>query len=249
MPFSICALRNLSMGLLRPSFEEPTARLMPGPVTSEEEEDFSSTERRRYKAYTVMQKPGFQHTEYSQIMVHLCRAEIVIALIFLAHGTTCPGYPNEAEYQSTCHMNTVSAIVSLLTGAMGLGAVHRYRWRTMLILWLVFCIMSAVGSLLAVITTGIWLDHYSKMKVRTGLGNGLSGFMLLASVALGVCFILTAVMICHYWNSNTTGYQTVQKIAKRPRSLRRRLSRAKSCDKKDARPPTSNPEDKGYHIV
>ena len=161
-------------------------------------------------------------------MVHLCRAEILISLIFLAHGTTCPGYPNEAEYQSTCHMNTVSAIVSLLTGAMGLGAVHRYRWRTMLILWLVFCIMSAVGSLLAVITTGripsnfslqlnyflgIWLDHYSKMKVRTGLGNGLSGFMLLASVALGVCFILTAVMICHYWNSNTTGYQPVQKIA------------------------------------
>lgn len=91
---------------------------------------------------------------YAQIMVHLCRAEILISLIFLAHGTTCPGYPTEAEYQSTCHMNTVSAIVSLLTGAMGLGAVHRYRWRTMLILWLVFCIMSAVGSLLAVITTG-----------------------------------------------------------------------------------------------
>ncbi|EFO92472.1 hypothetical protein CRE_10985 [Caenorhabditis remanei] len=257
-------IRNLSMGLLRPSFEEPTARLMPGPVTSEEEEEFSSSERRRYKNYTVMQKAGFQHTEYAQIMVHLCRAEILISLIFLAHGTTCPGYPNEAEYQSTCHMNTVSAIVSLLTGAMGLGAVHRYRWRTMLILWLVFCIMSAVGSLLAVITTGIWLDHYSKMKVRTGLGNGLSGFMLLASVALGVCFILTAVMICHYWNSNTTGYQPVQKIAvsdffwfqtinfvfqKRARSLRRRLSRAKSCDKKEARPPTSNPEDKGYHIV
>lgn len=97
--------------------------------------------------------------------------------------------------------------------------------------------------------SGIWLDHYSKMKVRTAIGNGLSGFMLLASVALGVCFILTAVMICHYWNSNTTGYQPVQKIAKRARSLRRRLSRAKSCDKKDARPPTSNPEDKGYHIV
>lgn len=61
--------------------------------------------------------------------------------------------------------------------------------------------------------SGIWLDHYSKMKVRTAIGNGLSGFMLLASVALGVCFILTAVMICHYWNSNTTGYQPVQKIA------------------------------------
>uniref|UniRef100_A0A2Q4TL01 Uncharacterized protein n=1 Tax=Caenorhabditis japonica TaxID=281687 RepID=A0A2Q4TL01_CAEJA len=50
------------MGLLRPSFEEPTARLMPGQVTSEEEEEFSSSERRRYKAYTVMQKAGFQHT-------------------------------------------------------------------------------------------------------------------------------------------------------------------------------------------
>lgn len=145
--------------------------------TSEEEEEFSSSERRRYKAYTVMQKAGFQHTEsvvqllistdlnlyrYAQIMVHLCRAEILISLIFLAHGTTCPGYPNEAEYQSTCHMNTVSAIVSLLTGAMGLGAVHRYRWRTMLILWLVFCIMSSVGSLLAVITTG---KNYFKIPV------------------------------------------------------------------------------------
>uniref|UniRef100_A0A8R1E6V0 Uncharacterized protein n=1 Tax=Caenorhabditis japonica TaxID=281687 RepID=A0A8R1E6V0_CAEJA len=87
------------------------------------------------------------------------------------------------------------------------------------------------------------------MKVRTGLGNGLSGFMLLASVALGVCFILTAVMICHYWNSHSTGYQPVQKIAKRARSLRRRLSRAKSVDKKDSRPPTNIPSDKGYHIV
>ncbi|CAB3406041.1 unnamed protein product [Caenorhabditis bovis] len=249
MPFSLCTLQNLSMGLLRPSFDEP-AQLMPGPMTSEEEEEFSSNERRRYKAYTVMQKAGFQHTEYAQIMVNLCRAEIVLSLMFLAHGTTCPGYPHEAEYQSTCHMNTVSAIVSLLTGAVGLGAVHRYRWRTMLILWLVFCIMSSVGSLLAVITTGIWLDHYSKMKVRTGLGNGLSGFMLLASVALGVCFILTAVMICHYWNSHSARYQPVGKIAKRSRSLRRRLSRAKSIDnKKDAKPPTNVSKDKGYHIV
>lgn len=98
----------------------------------------------------------------------------------------------------------------------------------MLVVWLVCCIISAVGNLLSVITTGIWLDHLSKMKDRTGLVNGLSGFMLLASVAVGsnkvyssiftsniagVCFILTAVMICHYWNSNSPKYQAVGKIA------------------------------------
>ncbi|RCN23874.1 hypothetical protein ANCCAN_30437 [Ancylostoma caninum] len=140
-------------------------------------------------------------------------------------------------------MNTVAALVGLLTGALGLGAVHRYRWRTMLMMWLVCCIISAVGNLLAVITTGIWLDHLSKMKDRTGLVNGLSGFMLLSSVAVGVCFILTAVMICHYWNSNSPKYQPVGKIAKRTR-LRRRLSRMKSGEKKEARPVS-----KGYHVV
>ncbi|CAD6195233.1 unnamed protein product [Caenorhabditis auriculariae] len=235
-----CNLRNLSMDLLRPSFEEPNLRLMRGPATSDDDDgELSPSERRRYKAYTVMQKSGFQHTEYVQIMINLCRAEILISLSFMIHGITCPGYPDEAEYQSTCHMNSVSAIVGLFTGALGLGAVHRYRWRTMLIVWLVCCIISSVGNLLAVITTGVWLDHLSKMKNRTGLVNGLSGFMLLGSVALGVCFILTAVMICHYWNSNSPKYQPVGKVAKRTKSLRRRLSRVKSGEKKD----------KGYHIV
>ncbi|CAI4227543.1 unnamed protein product [Auanema sp. JU1783] len=232
------------MDLLRP-FEEPDLRIiMPGTMSSETEEEMSASERRRYKAYTVMQRSGFQHTEYVKIMIHLCRAEILISFAFLVHGIYCPGYPKEAEYQSTCHMNTVAAIVGLVTGALGLGAVHRYRWRTMLMMWLVFCIISAVGNLLAVITTGIWLDHLSKMKDRTGLVNGLSGFMLLGSVAVGVCFILTAVMICHYWNSNSPKYQPVGKIAKRSRSVRRRLSRMKSVEKKESK--NSN---KGYHIV
>lgn len=35
----------------------------------------------------------------------------------------------------------------------------RYRWRTILVVWLIMCIISSVGDLLAVITTGIWLDH------------------------------------------------------------------------------------------
>lgn len=55
----------------------------------------------------------------------------------------------------------------------------------MLVTWLVLCIMSAVGDLLSVITAGIWLDHLSKMKDRTGLVSGLSGMMLLAAVAVG----------------------------------------------------------------
>ncbi|PIO59655.1 hypothetical protein TELCIR_18878, partial [Teladorsagia circumcincta] len=88
------------------------------------DEELSASERRRYKAYTVMQRSGFQHTEYVKIMVNLCRAELAISLAFLIHGFNCPGYPNEAEYQSTCHMNTVAALVGLLTGALGLGAVH-----------------------------------------------------------------------------------------------------------------------------
>ncbi|KAJ1362879.1 hypothetical protein KIN20_022588 [Parelaphostrongylus tenuis] len=239
----LCDLRNICMDLLRP-FEEPDLRIiMPNPLSSETDEEMSASERRRYKAYTVMQRSGFQHTEYVKIMVHLCRVELAISFAFLVHGLGCPGYPDEAEYQSTCHMNTVAALVGLLTGALGLGAVHKYRWRTMLMMWLVCCIISAVGNLLAVITTGIWLDHLSKMKDRTGLVNGLSGFMLLSSVAVGVCFILTAVMICHYWNSNSPKYQPVGKVAKRTR-LRRRLSRMKSGEKKEPRSGS-----KGYHVV
>jgi hypothetical protein len=55
----------------------------------------------------------------------------------------------------------------------------------MLIMWLIMCIISSVGNLLAVITAGVWLDHLSKMKERTGFVNGLSGVMLLGSVAAG----------------------------------------------------------------
>jgi hypothetical protein len=47
------------------------------------------------------------------------------------------------------------------------------------------CIISSVANLLAVITTGVWLDHLSKIKSRTGLANGLSGLMLLGSVLVG----------------------------------------------------------------
>lgn len=140
-------------------------------------------------------------------MIHLCRTELVISVIFLIHGLYCPGFPDVAEYQSTCHMNTVAALVGLLTAGLGFGAVNRSeaapsrspshfrcRWQSMLMMWLVCCIISAVGNLLAVITTGIWLDHLSKMKERTGLVNGLSGFMLLSSVAVGQSFRLSFLL-------------------------------------------------------
>uniref|UniRef100_A0AC35U615 Claudin-16 n=1 Tax=Rhabditophanes sp. KR3021 TaxID=114890 RepID=A0AC35U615_9BILA len=197
-------------------------------ISSESDDEVyleSSNTRRRYKAYTVMQRSGFQHTEYIQVMLHLCKAEIFISSCFLIHGMACPGFQTEAAYQGTCHMNIVAALVGIFTGGLGLGAVHRFRWRTMLIMWLLMCIISAVGNLLAVITTGVWLDHLSKMKERTGMVNGLSGMMLLGSVLVGVCFILTAVIICHYWVSNSAKYQTVGRIAKKPKNLRRRTSR------------------------
>uniref|UniRef100_A0A183CEC3 Uncharacterized protein n=1 Tax=Globodera pallida TaxID=36090 RepID=A0A183CEC3_GLOPA len=81
---------------------------------------------------------------------------------------------------------------------------------------------------LEVITTGIWLDHLSKLESRTGIVNGLSGLMLLGSVLVGVCFILTSVIICHYWASNSAKYQAVGRMAKRMRSLRRRTSKPSS---------------------
>ncbi|KAI1713691.1 hypothetical protein Ddc_11843 [Ditylenchus destructor] len=184
--------------------------------------------RRHYKAYTVMQRSGFQHTEYVQIITNLCKAEILISFMFLIHGLSCPGFPDESSYQGTCHINVLSALVGLFTGGMGLGAVNRFRWKTVLVMWLIMCIISSVANLLAVITTGVWLDHLSKLKTRTGMANGLSGMMLLGSVLVGVCFILTAVLICHYWASNSAKYQAVGRIAKRARSLRRRTSRASS---------------------
>jgi len=59
-------------------------------------------------------------------MLHLCRAEIGISLMFLLHGVTCPGYPEEAAYQGTCHMNIVAALFGIFTGGIGIGAVKRY---------------------------------------------------------------------------------------------------------------------------
>jgi hypothetical protein len=65
-------------------------------------------------------------------------------------------------------------------------------------MWLIMCIISSVANLLAVITTGVWLDHLSKMKERTGIANGLSGMMLLGSVLVGELFI---------FNSSKTHFQ------------------------------------------
>uniref|UniRef100_A0A914RHA4 G-protein coupled receptors family 1 profile domain-containing protein n=1 Tax=Parascaris equorum TaxID=6256 RepID=A0A914RHA4_PAREQ len=62
----------------------------------------------------------------------------------------------------------------------------------MLVMWLVLSIISAVGNLLSVITAGIWIDHLSKMKTRTGLVNGLSCMMLLASVAVAIFDVLSS---------------------------------------------------------
>uniref|UniRef100_A0AAF5PJ22 Uncharacterized protein n=1 Tax=Wuchereria bancrofti TaxID=6293 RepID=A0AAF5PJ22_WUCBA len=240
------------MELLK-TLEDPTLRIVhkaASQMSSETDEDVlleeGKSRMRRYKAYTVMQKSGFQHTDYLSIMINLCRVEIVVSLGFLIHGFTCPGFAQESAYQGTCHMNVVAAVVGATTGCIGLGVVHRYRWKMMLIMWLVLCIISAVGNLLSVITTGIWLDHLSKMKSRTGLVNGLSGMMLLCSVAIGVCFILNAVMICHFWNFNSQKYQAVGKISKRPRSLIRRTSRTSSGTERKAR---SEKFAKGYHIV
>jgi hypothetical protein len=106
-------------------------------------------------------------------------------LIFLAHGISCPGFHDVSEYQGTCHINVLAALVGLFTGGVGLGAVNRFRWKNVLVMWLIMCIISSVANLLAVITTGVWLDHLSKMKERTGIANGLSGMMLLGSVLVG----------------------------------------------------------------
>ncbi|KAI6238190.1 hypothetical protein M3Y99_00717300 [Aphelenchoides fujianensis] len=124
--------------------------------------------RRRYQAYTVIQRSGFQHTEYVQIITHLCKAEILISLVFLAHGLSCPGFQEDNVYQGTCHINVLAALVGIFTGGVGLGAVHRFRWKNVLVMWLIMTIISSVANLLAVITTGVWLDHLSKMKERTG---------------------------------------------------------------------------------
>lgn len=195
--------------------------------------------QRRYKAYTVMQRAGFQHTEYVSILLHLCRAEILVSLGFLVHGAVCPGFQEESAYQSTCHINVLSALVGIFTGGLGLGAVHRIRYKSMLVGWLVMCILSAVANLLAVITTGVWLDHLNKLKHRTGMANGLSGMMLLCSVLVGVCFILSSVIICHYWVSNSTKYQTVGRVAKRQRTIRRRTSRASGTASGSEKKPKS----------
>ncbi|CAJ0928824.1 unnamed protein product, partial [Mesorhabditis belari] len=238
------------MDILGP-FEEPDVRiLMPGSSaaleSSETDEDLSESGKRKYRSFTIMQKAGFQHTEYVRIMLHLCNAELVISSAFMAHGMWCPGFPDVAEYQSTCHMNAVGALVGIFAALIGIGAVNRFRWRTVIIAWLVMCIIGAVGNLLAVITDGIWLDHLSKMKERTALASGLSGLMLLSSVAVGVCFILTAVMICHYWNSNSPRYQPVGKFSKRSRSVRRRLTRLSSGQE---RKRIQDKAIKGAHIV
>ncbi|CAG9531704.1 unnamed protein product [Cercopithifilaria johnstoni] len=240
------------MELLK-TLEDPTLRIVhkaASQMSSETDEDIlleeGQSRMKRYKAYTVMQKSGFQHTDYLSVMINLCRVEIAVSLGFLIHGFTCPGFAQESAYQGTCHMNVVAAVVGATTGCIGLGVVHRYRWKMMLIMWLVLCIISAVGNLLSVITTGIWLDHLSKMKSRTGLVNGLSGMMLLCSVAIGVCFILNAVMICHFWNFNSQKYQAVGKFSKRPRSLIRRTSRTSSGTERKAR---SEKFVKGHHVV
>lgn len=81
--------------------------------------------KKSHKAYTVISRSGFQHTEYVTIMSQLCKAEITISVLFLIHGSICPGYPDEAAYQGACHMNIVSAIVGILTGGVGIGAVNR----------------------------------------------------------------------------------------------------------------------------
>lgn len=66
----------------------------------------------------------------------------------------------------------------------------------MLVMWLIMCIISSVANLLAVITTGVWLDHLSKLKSRTGIANGLSGMMLLGSVLVGRYLFLFFSIIC-----------------------------------------------------
>lgn len=63
---------------------------------------------------------------YVQIITHLCKAEVLISMIFLVHGLSCPGFPDESSYQGTCHINVLAALVGIFTGGMGLGAVNRY---------------------------------------------------------------------------------------------------------------------------
>ncbi|CAD5226196.1 unnamed protein product [Bursaphelenchus xylophilus] len=237
-----------------PQSPQTADKAVNSPMTSDDTDDDTILDsppvRRRYQAYTVMQRSGFQHTEYVQIITHLSKAEILISLVFMCHGLSCPGFQTDSVYQSTCHINVLAALVGIFTGGVGLGAVHKFRWKNMLVMWLIMCIISSVANLLAVITTGVWLDHLNKMKERTGIANGLSGMMLLGSVLVGVCFILTAVLICHYWASNSSKYQAVGRMAKRTRSVRRRSSRNSGTDRSGRSSRLERmPSIKQYHIV
>jgi len=154
--------------------------------------------------YGVIQTGGLQQSELLKIMSILAKFKFGFSIFYILQGGF--GHLHVANlmkeesdsFRGLCQTEILAGVAGSLTSIVGLWALSRYRWKCTMVAYLVMSILSAVAFLLVIIHCGIWLGR-AQAVVGMHWIKIMTAIMLLAAVALGVCFIVSSAFICHLW--------------------------------------------------
>lgn len=150
-----------------------------------------------------------------QLIYHLARCQILFSVAFIIYGILkfedYQSSSNEPDYGRMCAASLVAGCLGSTAGFLGLWAVYKFRWRGLMVAYLVAGILGSVAYLLLLIYMAAWmgiLEKYDRAEKNVSKNNPDADsttvfyvylMALLLCVGTGVCFIISSAFICHLW--------------------------------------------------
>lgn len=124
----------------------------------------------------------FSPAELKDYLTMLNRAQFILAIIFLLQGFTCLGFTDKSEYMNFCGAASLCGFCGLFGSFSGYLSLRHKGKKILMVVHFILSIVSAVSSLLLVISTSIWTTELAK---DTDKAYTLLPFWILLLLAVG----------------------------------------------------------------
>ncbi len=124
----------------------------------------------------------FTASELRDYIDMLSRAQFILAIIFLLQGFTCMGFTDKSEYMNFCGASSLCGFCGLFGSFFGYLSQRYKGKKVLMVVHFILSIVSAVSSLLLVISTSIWTTELAK---DTDKAYTLLPFWILLLLAVG----------------------------------------------------------------
>lgn len=136
--------------------------------------------------YSVANKAkGLLKSELLHIMCHLAKCELFFSSVLFFYGLIRPWYSMVKTYADLCTVSTLAGVAGVFTGLFGFAAICKFRWKCLMVVYLVLSILSSVTDLLVLIFASVWLGDLGKLTSPIKFMLHITITLLLLSVAIG----------------------------------------------------------------